>query len=60
MPYDTEGTYGIGDCTIRAGETHVDWRTKIAALDARSGAALTVGEPDRPTESLVTKWEDLS
>jgi hypothetical protein len=44
--------------------TLIDPTAKLCALYSRSGLALSASQiaakyPDRPTETLVVKWEDL-
>ena len=72
MPYVllTGSTYTIGHTNFQtySHETnwcnHVENTVKLKALESRAGLALTSSQiaanyPDRPTETLVVKWEEI-
>ena len=60
----SHGNYSEYSHEVFNGITMADPYSKLCALYSRSGAALSSSQiaakyPDRPTQTLVVKWEDL-
>jgi len=72
MPYVllVGSTYTISNTNFQAYTHETNWcnvvenTVKLKALEKRAGAALSSSQiaanyPDRPTETLVVKWEEI-